>query len=1374
MPPRRDNEYMDVDSDSDVSVGGRKGKGKATAGDKRKKDKGKGKATDGAYTWEASYTRSWDTVQEDEAGSLQGAVEDWMTRGRRRRLLAPAAPVRRTIIRHLVLLLDLSASMLDRDMRPTRFDLTLQYAREFIVEWFDQNPLGQIGVVGMRAGIGERVGEMSGNPQDVLKAIADRLKLEPAGEPSLQNSIELARGSMNHLPTHSSREILIIFGSLTTCDPGNIHETLDACVANKIRISVVALAAEMKICRELCDKTGGQFGVALNEGHFKDLLFELIPPPAQKALTRAAGAGATNLAADLMMMGFPTRLPDSSPPSLCVCHSELRSEGFLCPRCLAKVCDVPTDCDVCDLMIVSSPHLARSYHHLFPVKPYTAIMSMDDASESIGCHGCARAFSTTALTGVSEGISPIGRYRCPECQGEFCSDCDVFVHDVTHVCPGSSQTSFLTSASGQKKLIPPRPDQEVISVSSASHITVSSGTRSIITVSDTSTRQNPGASLDPMESISSRGVARRYHVAPPKSSPAKQSTKHSISTASKSSFKRKAKADSDSEIEPIDAVIHIPRSPARTRASATPASASTKQTTLSDKENLTHQSVNTPPARKKARISSPERRLQSMEPPIAASDPGELVTVPSSQSDEQEELVLHRPASRDPVAVMEEVNRWRNDASSPISLPMSEPEDNMDVDVSPVTDVAPDEVPALVYTPESSPEPQEQPFLLTPQQSRVAPLPATPVALTEASKTAQIIADIKARAYAEAMSSPEDSPVGELKQLEDSDDEDMFTNLTLNNVVPKTTVNPAPPTTRYSLRDRGASGAASSSRASTSRKSPSPLYRAPPPKKKASSDPLGALLREKKRADKGGKGADAFRKAEDRMRAGTPLTDQSDNEDFGDWDNEDAAMAAVKGQSHSWGSSSPAPDSSDSEVSLNDEDRLRLLGEKQGKAVVRILDSDRQKREAAKGKSKIWGVLLWEVDTHAMDIDATVPSIPENIPSHPVLAVLKSKIDSGAANLLNSGLIANLNVLEHQETIAYLCDLALSSHAHDLSTAAFHSLLRVWTCRSQGALPALPFDALCSALVRLGANPGILNAMGWKAPSGARAEPCQSSTRQQVLYRLVRLVSVSTDSICPARSEIPDFVMALLMIGMDPSTSSNLQREIMVAVDLLCRSIAPFSHLCAEIEAAVCNKLVQYLADLQPINKAHLFSLLHGGSGRTSRIARWVAHAVIANSADISVDQYGDLPPLEPIQTALRRTPAQSELFTLNDDTDYDDLAFHIQILAVAVTNIPGYAQEDAEQLPVMPPASPSKNSVEKVTKLMQVRNAIEELHGRIVDTRAAHLDRSRAKAALKQLSMRIFYQQVALKSRRTKKAPRPIQQYFASNQKPRIANSSQ
>ena len=35
-----------------------------------------------------------------------------------------------------------------------------------------------------------------GNPQDVLHAISERHKLEPTGEPSLQNSIEMARSSM--------------------------------------------------------------------------------------------------------------------------------------------------------------------------------------------------------------------------------------------------------------------------------------------------------------------------------------------------------------------------------------------------------------------------------------------------------------------------------------------------------------------------------------------------------------------------------------------------------------------------------------------------------------------------------------------------------------------------------------------------------------------------------------------------------------------------------------------------------------------------------------------------------------------------------------------------------------------------------------------------------------------------------------------------------------------------------------------------------------------------------------------------------------------------------------------------------------------------
>ena len=109
MPINRDQEYLDISSASEDSAddeynGGRTKKSKGKGIDRRTRDKGKGKANEvrevhgftsnsicglillqQPYAWEASYTRSWDTVQEDESGSLQSAVEDLLARGRRRR-----------------------------------------------------------------------------------------------------------------------------------------------------------------------------------------------------------------------------------------------------------------------------------------------------------------------------------------------------------------------------------------------------------------------------------------------------------------------------------------------------------------------------------------------------------------------------------------------------------------------------------------------------------------------------------------------------------------------------------------------------------------------------------------------------------------------------------------------------------------------------------------------------------------------------------------------------------------------------------------------------------------------------------------------------------------------------------------------------------------------------------------------------------------------------------------------------------------------------------------------------------------------------------------------------------------------------------------
>lgn len=137
----------------------KKNSGAARAGDK-------GGLESGGYSWEAAYQRSWDHVHEDESGNLESAVRRMIASNKRKRAMRDATPVQRGIIRHFVLVLDLSADMMERDLRPNRFELTLQYARKFVADYFDQNPIGQLAIVCTRDGLGERLSLMGGTLRD--------------------------------------------------------------------------------------------------------------------------------------------------------------------------------------------------------------------------------------------------------------------------------------------------------------------------------------------------------------------------------------------------------------------------------------------------------------------------------------------------------------------------------------------------------------------------------------------------------------------------------------------------------------------------------------------------------------------------------------------------------------------------------------------------------------------------------------------------------------------------------------------------------------------------------------------------------------------------------------------------------------------------------------------------------------------------------------------------------------------------------------------------------------------------------------------------------------------------------------------------------
>jgi len=197
-----DGEY--VGDISDDEFGGNRGasavdssygtRSKGGHGAKEKGDVRKGKGGGRKAAWE-DIQRSWEDVVEAADGSLMSGVS--LEAEKRRRLLKDTTPLQRGIIRHLILVLDMSFAMDEKDLLPNRYRLTIDYAIDFVREYFEQNPISQLGIVGMRDGIAVRVSDMSGNPTDHIEKLEGwREKEEPQGSPSLQNALEMCRGAL--------------------------------------------------------------------------------------------------------------------------------------------------------------------------------------------------------------------------------------------------------------------------------------------------------------------------------------------------------------------------------------------------------------------------------------------------------------------------------------------------------------------------------------------------------------------------------------------------------------------------------------------------------------------------------------------------------------------------------------------------------------------------------------------------------------------------------------------------------------------------------------------------------------------------------------------------------------------------------------------------------------------------------------------------------------------------------------------------------------------------------------------------------------------------------------------------------------------------
>src|SRR5690242_13245764 len=95
-------------------------------------------------------------------------------------------------MRHVYVVIDMSEAMMEFDLKPTRICSTLKLLELFFNEFFDQNPISQVGIIVTRNKRAEKIADLCGNSKSHLDALKKLTDVPCVGEPSLQNSLELA------------------------------------------------------------------------------------------------------------------------------------------------------------------------------------------------------------------------------------------------------------------------------------------------------------------------------------------------------------------------------------------------------------------------------------------------------------------------------------------------------------------------------------------------------------------------------------------------------------------------------------------------------------------------------------------------------------------------------------------------------------------------------------------------------------------------------------------------------------------------------------------------------------------------------------------------------------------------------------------------------------------------------------------------------------------------------------------------------------------------------------------------------------------------------------------------------------------------------
>lgn len=363
-------------------------------------------------------TRMWDSLIVDDEGRLQAGdahVDSFESEAaRRKRELRGKI---RGLIRVLVVAIDLSERGLSpTDLEGNRLSTICRRLKDFVVDFFDQNPLSQMAIIATHSGTAHYISHFSGDPKAHIEAIDGIEQQTYTGEPSLYHLLSQSKVLLKQAPVFATKEVLVIYGALSTCDPVPLDPLIKDLVKERITVSVIGLGAELYILSRVTNETGGSYFVPVSSDHFADLMNASVQPPSKSS----AQQGACPTSA-VVSFGFPL---SSTTPAYNIFELKDNKQGvkpkygaLVCPKCGMRVFNIPVYCPVCQILLISPAHVTRSLHQLHPVEDFEPL-----EGEGV-CNGCNCVIES-------------GGFKCTQCNKTYCKSCDKFIHDNLQNCPG--------------------------------------------------------------------------------------------------------------------------------------------------------------------------------------------------------------------------------------------------------------------------------------------------------------------------------------------------------------------------------------------------------------------------------------------------------------------------------------------------------------------------------------------------------------------------------------------------------------------------------------------------------------------------------------------------------------------------------------------------------------------------------------------------------------------------------------------------------------------------------------------------------------------------------------------------------------------------